>query len=65
MIMYSAKLIEKIEANDGQLPLAQLADDSGEDISSLVIDSVSSALHLLIKYTCLQDVFQGLVFLTF
>lgn len=63
--MYSAKLIEKIEANDGQLPLAQLADDSGEDISSLVIDSVSSALHLLIKYTCLQDVFQGLVFLTF
>lgn len=63
--MYSAKLIEKIEANDGQLPLAQLADDSGEDISSLVIDSVSSALHLLIKYICLQDVFQGLVFLTF
>ncbi|KAL2460508.1 UDP-glucose:glycoprotein glucosyltransferase [Abeliophyllum distichum] len=37
VIMYSAKLIEKIEANDGELPLAQLEDDSGEDISSLII----------------------------
>lgn len=34
MILYSAKLVEGIEANDGELPVARLNDD--EDISSLV-----------------------------
>ncbi|KAG6391795.1 hypothetical protein SASPL_149555 [Salvia splendens] len=35
VILYSAKLVEGIEANDGELPVARLKDD--EDISSLII----------------------------
>ncbi|KAK6136507.1 hypothetical protein DH2020_029743 [Rehmannia glutinosa] len=35
VILYSATLVEKIEANDGELPVGQLKDDH-EDISSLV-----------------------------
>lgn len=34
VILYSAKLVEGIEANDGELPVARLKYD--EDISSLV-----------------------------
>ncbi|KAK6156984.1 hypothetical protein DH2020_011232 [Rehmannia glutinosa] len=34
VILYSANLVEKIEANDGELPVGQLKDDH-EDISSL------------------------------
>ncbi|KAG8368795.1 hypothetical protein BUALT_Bualt15G0083900 [Buddleja alternifolia] len=37
VILYSTKLVEKIEANDGELPGAHLKDDRGEDISSLII----------------------------
>ncbi|KAI3445630.1 hypothetical protein Pfo_002295 [Paulownia fortunei] len=36
VILYSAKLVEKIEANDGELPVGHLKDDH-EDISSLII----------------------------
>ncbi|GFP99210.1 UDP-glucose:glycoprotein glucosyltransferase [Phtheirospermum japonicum] len=36
VILYSAKFVEKIEANDGELQVAQSKDDS-EDISSLII----------------------------
>ncbi|KAL1553421.1 UDP-glucose:glycoprotein glucosyltransferase isoform X2 [Salvia divinorum] len=36
VILYSAKLVEMIEANDGELPVAHLKDDL-EDISSLII----------------------------
>ncbi|XP_075520697.1 UDP-glucose:glycoprotein glucosyltransferase isoform X1 [Primulina tabacum] len=37
VILYSAKLVEKIEANDGELPVNYLKDNPGEDISSLII----------------------------
>ncbi|KAL3814493.1 hypothetical protein ACJIZ3_015761 [Penstemon smallii] len=37
VILYSAKLVEKIEANDGELPATHLKDDTGEDMSSLII----------------------------
>ncbi|KAL3638178.1 hypothetical protein CASFOL_018048 [Castilleja foliolosa] len=36
VILYSAKLVEKIEANDGELQVAESKDDR-EDISSLII----------------------------
>ncbi|PIN18202.1 UDP-glucose:glycoprotein glucosyltransferase [Handroanthus impetiginosus] len=36
VILYSTKLVEKIEANDGELPAAYLKDDQ-EDISGLII----------------------------
>ncbi|KAL6515179.1 hypothetical protein OROHE_018811 [Orobanche hederae] len=36
VILYSAKLVEKMEANDGELPVGQLKDDN-EDISSSII----------------------------
>lgn len=36
VILYSAKLVEAIEANDGELPVAHLKGDHG-DVSSLVI----------------------------
>lgn len=36
VILYSTKLVEMVEANDGELPVANLKDDS-EDISSLVV----------------------------
>ncbi|KAL0422276.1 UNVERIFIED_CONTAM: UDP-glucose:glycoprotein glucosyltransferase [Sesamum latifolium] len=36
VILYSTKLVENIEANDGELPVAHLKDDQ-EDVSSLII----------------------------
>ncbi|CAA0841506.1 UDP-glucose\\x3aglycoprotein glucosyltransferase [Striga hermonthica] len=36
VILYSTKLVEKIEANDGELPIDHLKDDH-EDVSSLII----------------------------
>ncbi|XP_051146784.1 UDP-glucose:glycoprotein glucosyltransferase [Andrographis paniculata] len=36
VILYSAKLIEKVEANDGELPIKSLEDDQ-EDVSTLII----------------------------
>lgn len=56
VILYSAKLVETIEANDGELPVAHLKDDR-EDISSLVIYLAYKAQiswYFIIFLLCLQ-----------
>lgn len=49
VILYSTKLVEKIESNDGELPVAHLKDDQ-EDISTLVkfkrLDAFSYVFYL-------------------